>query len=279
VRRTPGVHRYEFVGNNGGGSIFNTLRPPVDDARVRRSLALALHQESLIEVLGGIDITPAKTQWFSAASPWYSERVAAAWPDADIEQARRLLADYVEDPSRSDGRQPGNPVAIEYICPPDPSLMEYSQMHQAFWRGIGYEVRLRQVEQATQIQTVFAGDYMISCWRSGGQADPYIVLSNAFGPPDQQPLNFTNFTHPVIDEHLEILRTGTDLELRQEAVERIMLLLAEQVPTLWAGATPVVVAVRPELRNIDGWRFPDGILGEGIPGSQVLWGQVWLSER
>jgi peptide/nickel transport system substrate-binding protein len=279
VRRTPGIHRYEFIGNNGGGSIFNTRRPPVDDVRVRRSLALALHQESLIEVLGGLDITPPKTQWFSETSPWYSERVAAAWPDSDLDQARALLADYVNDPDRSDRQPPGTPVEIDYICPPDPSLMEYSQMHQAFWRGIGFEVRLRQVEQATQIQTVIAGDYMTTCWRAGGQADPYIVLSNAFGPPDVQPLNFTNFTHPLLDENLELLRTAVEFERRYRAVERIMLLLAEQVPGVWAGGTPIVVAVRPELRNIDGWRFPDGTPGEGIPGSQVLWGQVWLTPQ
>jgi peptide/nickel transport system substrate-binding protein len=275
VRRTPGIHRYEFVGNNGGGSIFNTRRPPVDDVRVRRALALSLHQESLIEVLGGTDVTPPKTQWFSETSQWYSPRVAAAWPDTDLEAARDLLDAYVNDPDRSDRQPPGAPVAIEYICPPDPSLMEFSQVHQAFWRAAGFQVRLRQVEQATQIQTVIAGDYMITCWRAGGQADPYIVLSNAFGPPDEQPLNFTNFTHPVIDGELEALRTETAFERRYAAVERIMLLLAQEVPSVWAGATPIVVAVRPEIRNVDGWRLPDGTLGEGIPGSQVVWGQVW----
>jgi peptide/nickel transport system substrate-binding protein len=275
VRRTRDIHRYEFTGNNGGGSIFNTQRPPVDDARIRRSLALALHQESLIEVLGGADITPPKTQWFSEASPWYSAHVASAWPDSNLDEARALLREYMDDPARSDGKPVGAPVAIDYMCPPDPSLMEYSQMHQAFWRGIGYQVRLRQVEQATQIQIVFAADYMVTCWRMSGEADPYIILSNAFGPPEIQPLNFTNFTHPVIDGALETLRTETAFEPRYAATERIMKLFTEQVPNLWAGATPIVVAVRPELRNITGWRFPDGTPGEGIPGSGVTWGQVW----
>jgi peptide/nickel transport system substrate-binding protein len=277
LRRTPGIHRYEFIGNNGGGAIFNTRRPPVDDARVRRSLAYAVSQEALVEVLGGLHITPPQTQWFSPGSPWYSERAVARWPQADMERARDLLNDYQYDSWRSDGRAPGEPVAIEFLCLGDPSLMELSQMYQAFWRAAGYEVRLRQIEQATQIQAVISGDYMITCWRMGGEADPYVTLYNAFGPPDVQPLNFTNFDHPVVDENLEILRTGADFDARYAAVERIMLLFTEEVPNLWTAATPVAIGTRPELRNVDGWRFPDDTSGDGIPGGQVMWGHVWLA--
>jgi peptide/nickel transport system substrate-binding protein len=277
LRRTPDIHRYEFVGNSGGGSIFNTRRPPVDDSRIRRSLAYAVSQEALVEVLGGLHITPPQTQYFNPGSPWYSERVAQRWPEGDMDEARELLRRYVHDPQRSDGRAPGAPVSLEFLCLGDPSLMELSQMYQAFWRAVGYEVRLRQIEQATQIQAAISGDYMVTCWRMGGEADPYITLSNAFGPPDEQPLNFTNFTHPVVDENLEILRLETDFELRFAAVERIMLLFTEAVPNLWTAATPVGIGVRTELRNLDGWRFPDGMLGEGIPGGQVMWGQVWLT--
>jgi peptide/nickel transport system substrate-binding protein len=61
-------------------------------------------------------------------------------------------------------------------------------------------------------------------------------------------------------------------------VERIMLLFTEEVPNMWTAATPVAIGVRPELRNIDGWRFPDGTLGQGIPGGQVMWGHVWLAQ-
>jgi peptide/nickel transport system substrate-binding protein len=275
LRRTPGIHRYEFIGNSGGGSIFNTQRPPVDDARIRRSLAYAVSQEALIEVLGGLHITPPQTQYFSETSPWYSERVARRWPQGDMELARELLTDYMYDADRSDGRAPGAPVAIEFLCLGDPSLMELSQMYQAFWRAVGYEVRLRQIEQATQIQVAMNGDYMITCWRAGGQADPYITLSNAFGPPDEEPLNYTNFEHPVVAENLDVLRTETDFGVRYDAVERIMLLFTEQVPNLWTASTPVGIGVRPELRNIDGWRFPDGTLGDGIPGGMVMWGHVW----
>jgi peptide/nickel transport system substrate-binding protein len=275
LHNTPGIHVYQFIGNAGDGSIFNTRRPPVDDVRIRRSMALAMDQPTLIEVLGGMHVAPEKTQFFSEASPWWSPRVAAAWPRFDIETARALLQDYIYDANRSDGKPPGTPVEIDYICPPGPSLIEYAQMYQAFWNAAGYRVRLRQVDQATQIQMVIGGDYMVTCWRSGNESDPFTTLSNNFGPPDEQPLNFTNFVHPAINENLEILRIERDFQKRFEAVERIMLLFAEQVPSVWAGANPTAVGVQPYLRNIDGWMFPDGTRGDGTPGGVVTWGQVW----
>jgi peptide/nickel transport system substrate-binding protein len=93
-------------------------------------------------------------------------------------------------------------------------------------------VRLRQAEQATQIQAAINGNYMIMCWRAGGGIDPYFALSIDFGPPDEASLNVTNFEHPAVSEYLDVLRTETDFDLRYDAVEQMMLLFTEQGPRL-----------------------------------------------
>jgi hypothetical protein len=118
---------------------------------------------------------------------------------------------------------------------------------------------------------------MIMCWRAGGGVDPYFALSIDFGPPDETSLNVTNFEHPAVSEYLDVLRAETDFDLRYDAVEQMMLLFTEQVPIVWTASTPVGIGVRPVLRNIDGWRFPDGVPGDGIPGGRVRWGHVWLA--
>lgn len=278
LRRTPGIHLYEQIGDSSGSAIFNTRRPPVDDARIRRSLAYALDPEALVDVLGGRGITPVQTQYFNQESPWYSERVAEMWPRNNPERAIELMQEYMNDPNRSDGRAVGEPVSIELLCLPEQSLIDLSQMYQAFWRGVGYDVRLRQVEQATQVQSAIAGDYMVSCWRSGNEQDPYIILSSDFGPPDEQPLNYTNFTHPELDELIDALGREPEFEKRYEIAEQIMMLFAREVPNTWTGATPGAIAVRPEVRNIRDWVFPDGTPGNGIPQGQVTWAQIWLAE-
>jgi peptide/nickel transport system substrate-binding protein len=277
IRAIPYLHRYEFSGNNGRGAHINTARPPLDDPRIRQSLAWAVYQDAMNDVLGGTDITPIQTQHFALGSPWYSERVAAAWPRNDPERARELLQQYMADPQRSDGRTPGAPVSIEFLCLPEPGTIEIAQMFQALWRAVGFEVRLRQMELAALVQTLAAGDYLVGCGRTGNDLDPYLLLSSLFGSPDQHLSNFSNLRHPVVDENLEILRTEREFERRYEAVENIMTLFTEQVPFLWTAAIPNVIAVHPALRNIGGWRFPDGTLGDGsLWGS---WGQVWWASE
>lgn len=268
----------EFIGNNGGGSIFNTNQPPVDDVRVRQGLAYALDQDILVDILGGTGITPPQTQYFSPDSPWFSERVAEAWPQSDPERARELLEAYVNDPERSDGKGAGEPIEVDFNCPPDPSLIELSQAYQQMWTDVGVEVNLNQLEQSAHIQNAVRDQYVINCWRMGSQDDPFTVLSVAFGNPEVQPLNYTNYTDPVIDENLDILRTETDFDARYEAVEKVMMHFTEAVPNLWTGGTATSVGYNPKLRNVEGWAFPDGTEGEGVVSGVVTWGQVWLTE-
>ncbi|MDH7943675.1 ABC transporter substrate-binding protein [Pseudohongiella sp. SYSU M77423] len=276
LRRMSDIHLYEQLGNSSGSAIFNAQRPPVDDYRVRQALAWAVDPAALVEVLGGRGISPVQTQYFNENSVWYSERVAEAWPQRDQQRARELVQSYVNDPDRSDGLPVGTPISLELMCLPEQSLQDLAQMYQALWNAVGFDVRLRQVEQATQIQSVISGDYMTTCWRTSNEQDPYITLNNDFGPVDIQPLNYTNFTHPLIEEKLAILRTEPEFEIRKAAVEDIMMLLTEQVPNTWTGSTPSAVAAQPRVRNLRDWTFPDGTLGDGMPVAQVSWAQVWM---
>jgi peptide/nickel transport system substrate-binding protein len=275
LRELDRIDTYEYLGNNSGSAIFNTTRPPLDDPRVRQGLAYALDQEQLIEVLGGTGITPAQNQYFSADSPWYSERAAELWPTGDPATAKELLDEYVNDPGRSDGKAAGEPISISFDCPPDPSLIELSQMYQALWSGVGVQVDLNQVEQATHVSQAMAGDYDAKCWRVGDQGDPYRTFSDAF--VEGSPLNFTRYHDPRIDANLEVLRTTADTADRKAAVEEILVVLAEGVPNTFTAGTLTVLAVRDSVKGVDGWTFPDGTAGEGVPGATTMWGHVWLA--
>jgi peptide/nickel transport system substrate-binding protein len=275
ARDLGGIDSYEHLGNNTGSAIFNTSRAPFDDVRVRRALAYALDQDQLVEVLGGTGLTPPHTQYFAESSPWYSEAAAEAWPTNDPAQAQQLLDEYVNDPARSDGEPGGSPVSFQFDCPPDPGLIELSQLYQAFWQMVGAEVKLKQVEQATHISQGLSGDFDAKCWRVGSQSDPYSELRDAFTEGNM--LNFTRFTDPRIDEALEVLRTTRDVAPRKEAVEEISLVIAQQVPNTFTAGTLTTLAARSEVKNLNGWTFPDGTLGEGVPGATAMWGHVWVT--
>jgi peptide/nickel transport system substrate-binding protein len=270
------VEAHPFIGNNGGGAIFNTEVPPVDDARVRRALAHGIDQDIMVEVLGGEGVTPNQTQYFSPDSPYYSERVEEAWPDYDVERAEELLDEYRDDPGRSDGRAVGDPVAVEFNCLPDPSLIELAQTYQAYWGDIGVEMQLNQVEASVHVDNGLQGNYMINCWRLGSQNDPYNIFRNAFGPIEGNASNVMNFHDEVTAEVIETLRTSTDFEERYDAVERIGMHFTEQVPMLWTGGTATVIATQPEVNGVGSWTLPDGTPGSGVPNGVTRWAAVWL---
>ncbi len=275
AREIDGVNNFEWLGSNSGGTTVNTSLPPFDDVRVRQALAHALDQEALIEVLGGAGVTPPSTQFFSEDSPYYSDKVAEAYPAFDVEKAQELYDDYINDPERSDGQPVGTQLSFTFQCPPDPSLNELSQIIQAFWGALGAEVELQQTEQAAWIQQMLARDYETGCTRVGGDNDPYILLSQAFQPG---PLNMTAFQSPEIDEQLEILKGTADLDERKAAIEEIGLVLNENVPNTFAGGTLTVMAARDVVRNMDGWVFPDGTKGNGAANASAMWGHVWSTE-
>lgn len=276
----------EAIGNNGGGAIFNTTRPPVDDQRVRLGLAHAVVQEDLVAILGGEGITPPQSQFFSPSSPWFSSAVDEAWPKYEPETAQTLLDEYVNDPARSDGKAPGEPISVEFNCPPDPSLILVAQGYQQMWNEVGVEVTLNQVEQPEHIQNAIgtdsnpplSGNFMINCWRAGANEDPYTTLQSAFGDPATEATNFTNYSSATIDEQIDILGTSTEFEERYDAVETIMFELAEQVPQIWTGGTATSLYAQPQVRNLGGWTIPGDIQGDGVINATVFWSEVWLEQ-
>ena len=273
ARDLDGVDDYEYLGNTTGTTIFNTTKPPLDDVRVRHALVLAQDQDQLIEVQGGTGVVPPSTQLFSEDSPYFSQDVADAWPTYDPDKAKELIDEYVNDPTRSDGKAVGEPVAFRYDCLPEPVLVDLASLYQSFWQEIGVQVELRQVEQATHVSEALAGDFDAKCFRAGLDADPYPTLKNAFTLPS--PLNFTRYTDPAIDADLAKLAASGDLDERKDLVSDISMTINEGYPLSYYGSTLAVLAAQDDVKNIDGWTFPEGAKGNGTPGATTMWAFVW----
>ena len=276
LREADGIDNYEQIGNSTGSNIFNTAEPPLDDIRVRRALAMATDQEQVIEVLGGGGVVPPATQIFGPDDPYYSEQVAEDWVDYDPESAQEELQAYVDDPERSDGKAPGDPVAVRYDCLPDASLVEVAQLFQALWSTIGVEVELRQVEQATHINEAIQGDYQVKCWRLGIDGDPAAVMDAYY--LEGSPQNFTRFTDPQVTENIEAMKATTDVPERQRLAAEAMSIVNENVVQTYSGGTLGLVAVQDHVKNIDGWTYPDGSEGGTATQGTVVWANVWTTE-
>jgi len=287
---------YEFQGNNVGGGMFNNIVPPFDDVRVRRGLTHLNSQENVIEALGGTGISLPGTQFFSPDSPWYSETVAAAWPQFDFAAGVELLTAYVNDPDRSDGKAVGEPIDAELSCPPDPTLIAAMQVIEQVWTESGLvNVELTNYDQQTHIgyalgaDNGFVGSHTTHCWRWGSESDPSLVLDAAFAPPTGEiaaaagldgivsPLNFHNYFSGTIFGNLAAATQTDVFEERYALYEAVMLEIAEQVPVWYSGHTATALVAHSSIQGLNSWTLPDGSLGIGHPAAEGRWGQAWVA--
>jgi peptide/nickel transport system substrate-binding protein len=282
-----GFKAHVAVGNDASSAIINTSRPPFDDKRVRRAWAHAFNQDDVAVVSGVDGLVETASQYFSEDSPWYSEKVAAARPDYDHDKAKKLLAEYVNDPNRSDGKAVGEKPLLHFQCLADPALLEIGQLAQIEATAVGFEVELQNVEQAALVTNLvgsplsdppFEGDFMVGCFRLVNTGDPYATFSSAFGDPTEQIMNLSNFTSPELARLIERLKTTADFDERYALVEQIGLILNEEVPVVFAVGTPSMVGVRDAVKNVTGWTTPEGDLGIGQAFGIARWGEVWLEK-
>lgn len=278
LAKSGAIEMVEAPGNSGSGTIFNTTAPPVDDVRVRRSLAYGMNQADLIAVVAGAGATEPRKTYFAPDSPWFSKKAADTYPTNDRAAAKKLYQEYINDPKRSDGKPVGSPVSFDFHCTAIPSLQSQAQAYQGMWKEIGFEVNLKPVEQSAHIQNALDGKFQANCWRQGSDNDPYTYLSVSHGDPVKNPANFTNFSPPELQVLLEELRSTSDFDARFKALEKIQLIFAEQVPVVWTGGNNEFIAVKPDIKGVGSWTTPDDKKGNGADSGITMWSQVWRDE-
>ena len=282
ARLAEGITLFEFQGNNTGGGHFNVNVAPYDDVRVRKGLTLMNNQDAVIEALGGKGISTGGTQFFSPDSPWWSQAVYDAWPHYDFEAGKALLAEYVNDPTRSDGKAVGEKIHVDLACPPDPTLIAAMSVLEQLWTASELAtVSITHADQQTHINIAlgiangFQGDHGAHCWRWGSQDDPSIPLNNAYAPWQTGPLNFSNYSDPEATAALAAAIATTDFAERKALYETVGLIGARDVPMWYSGHTATVIALHEDLTGLATWTTVDGELGIGHPAAEGRWHMVW----
>jgi ABC-type transport system substrate-binding protein len=141
-----------------------------------------------------------------------------------------------------------------------------------------------QVEQATHINNAVGkppytdADYMINCWRLGGQGDPDSTLFNQYGKPEGTAANVTNFDNAEVQALLKTAREASEFKTRYDAYEKIGLIFAEEVPHTWTGSTAASVYTEPGVKGIETFTFPDGETKGKFEQAVFRFSQVWLDQ-
>ncbi len=249
AKKDPSLYTYASEGNGAEIVIINHLRPPLDDVRVRRALALANKQELHIKMVYG-DAIPyihhPIGEWFTCADDGY--------PDYDPEEARRLLADY------------GKPVEIECISSNTSRGRAIGELLQQLYKKVGVELKPISLATGPHVMSVFKKEYHLASWRIPGSRDMSPQLYRTFH--SQSPTNYSGYDSPVMDERLEALQKEPNPEKRDGILCNIIKQLNDDAVILYRGGRRRNIIARKKIRDIT-----------DVSGVSVNLSTAWIDEN
>lgn len=196
---------------------LNTTRPPLDDARVRRALALALDRAALVDkvLLSGqpaFNFVPAGLGGYAPA-----EQITE-----NITEARRLLAEA----GFPEGR--GFPKLELATWPVNPAQLEAVQ--QMWRRELGIEIAIAPREARTHLASLASGDFALAFMTAipdyDGASDLFTQLTSA------HPLNYPHWRSAEFDRLVAAATTTLDPAARNTAYQQAEKLLLTEMPVI-----------------------------------------------
>ena len=215
----------------------NVTRPPLNDKRVRRALALAIDRESLVKnvVHGGQE--PA----YAVSYPGTDGYLPRARLEGDVAEARRLLAEA----GYPDGR--GCP-SIELLYNSSENHRAIAEAIQQMWRrDLGVDITLRNEDWKVFLDSEHTQNYTLE--RAGWIADytdPHVFLEIWETGNGN---NNTLWSNAEYDRLLHAaLNAKTEAE-RYEIYQRMDAILVDEVPIIPIYYYKRVYAMSPKVKG------------------------------
>jgi peptide/nickel transport system substrate-binding protein len=246
--------------------MLNNGKPPFDDIRMRKAVAMGIDREKYNELTNGGFPTIAD-QPFPPGDPGYVDD--PGFPDFDPKAAKALVDEY-----RAGGGDPSFIITARS----DPHVSARAEVIQNQLSEIGIEIRIQSSDQAAIIDQLVGGTYqaVMARYFPGGEPDEHYPL---WSSKDDNPVNFNKIKSPVIDEALEQGRGERDPAKRREIYERISRDFAENVWNIWLNYTPWAVSLSKDVHGIYAYEYPDG---NGRPSISLSRGHsiqgMWIAE-
>ncbi|MFI5356660.1 MAG: peptide ABC transporter substrate-binding protein [Opitutales bacterium] len=217
---------------------FNTTRPPFNDPRVRRALAMAINRDLFADTVLQGSRQPAHTM----TPPGTGDYQPPPGVHSDFDAARQLLIDAGHAASA------GLP-AIDLMVRNDELMPRLAEAIQAIWqRELNLQVTLSQVEQKTWIQNQQTLNYSVamSAW-TADFPDPVTFLGLF---TSDSSYNWTGWNNPDYNRWLGQAAATADPVARFALLQRAEALLLHDAPV-----TPLFFGAQTYLLNpaVKGW--------------------------
>jgi peptide/nickel transport system substrate-binding protein len=233
LRGTPGIAIVSGTGGSGGSVcedvlIPNLSRPPLNDLRVRRAIAMALDRQFIVDRVYFGQGRPA-TGPISHLLTWAYTPDVRRYPH-DIAAAARLLDEAGVRPGKS-----GERFAITFTHASNQQRL--GQVLREQLRAVGITLKLETLDFNAQVDRVFVKkqfDLGMASYCNG--ADPDIGVRRVYVSSNIGPFPFSNgagYRNPRVDALFDEASRFADRESRRARYVEIQKILAEDVPYFW----------------------------------------------
>ncbi|MEZ5459880.1 MAG: ABC transporter substrate-binding protein [Steroidobacteraceae bacterium] len=223
--------------------VLNQRKPPFNDPRVRRALALAIDRNVLTDrilrktALPAYTLVPVAVSRYKAPTPDY----ASATMPARQAEARKLLA--------AAGYGPGKPLrfTMQYFTEARTRTLAVAMV--SMWRAVGVNCELINKDLGSVISSVRAANYEVSlyAWFSSFD-DPSTFLDIVTTKPRG---SFTGYSNPAFDAAF-----GTANSTAVAAERQVALARAESIALADTPVIPLFTNINQRLvaRRVSGWQ-------------------------
>ncbi len=241
----PG-RQFAFVG-------WNTRRPPLDDARVRRALTMGIDRQRILTVVrhgsGEVAVGPVPSFHWSFDK---NVRPLPYSPDS----ARALLAAAGMRDRNGDGileLPGGREFRIELKVPSNNRQnIDVGEMIRSDLATVGVKVLVRPLDfntvigDITSVQRKF--DAVLMAWEN----DFRLVLHDMFhSKAVDNPFQFASYRNPVVDSLLDMVETTPSHAAALPAWRRMQLVLRDEEPWSFLFYFSDVYVARERLQGVD----------------------------
>jgi peptide/nickel transport system substrate-binding protein len=217
AQKDPKLAVHSYVGSGAAVNAINTKVPPLDDVRVRQALVMALDRKKWSQALTNGLARPATNPYGDGS--WVKCKDDGALP-YDVEKAKALIKDY------------GKPVDFKMVVTATPRGRTNGQVLQQFWKQIGANMEIEQIDQASFPPRAFMRQFQIIGWRIIDLADPDPQMYANFHTGS--PVALANYSNPELDHLLEHARTTADVAARIEDYCAISRLINKEAIWFWS---------------------------------------------
>jgi peptide/nickel transport system substrate-binding protein len=199
AQKDPKLTVHTYAGSGAAVAAFNTKVAPFDDLRVRQALVMAIDRKKMSQALTNGLARPATNPYGDGS--WVKCKDDGALPN-DVEKAKALIKEY------------GKPVEFRMIVTATPRGRNAGQILQQFWKQVGANVELEQIDQASFVPRAFMRQFQLIGWRIVDFPDPDTQMYANFHTGS--PVALANYSNPELDKLLEHARTTADPQKRTE---------------------------------------------------------------